>query len=127
MISGVVTSDREATIRVLVRGARGQEAEVEAVIDTGFTGFLTLPARLIANLVLSFAGTTRAALADGSEVAMDVFEASVLWDDLEHDVVVLAAEGVALVGMALLSGYRVTLEVESGGSVRIEALSGAAG
>jgi clan AA aspartic protease len=127
MISGVVTSNREATIRVLVRGARGQEAEVEAVIDTGFTGFLTLPARLIANLVLSFTGTTRAALADGSEVAMDVFEASVLWDDLERDVVVLAAEGVALVGMALLSGYRVTLEVEGGGSVRIEALSGAAG
>ena len=123
MIIGVVTSNREATIRVLVRGARGQEAEVEAVIDTGFTGFLTLPAQFIANLALSFAGTTRAALADGSEVAMDVFEASVLWDNLERDVVVLAAEGVALVGMALLSGYRVTLEVEGGGSVRIEALS----
>jgi hypothetical protein len=29
MITGVVTSNREATIRVLVRGARGQEAEVE--------------------------------------------------------------------------------------------------
>jgi clan AA aspartic protease len=123
MITGIVTSNREAIIRVLVRGAHGQEAQVEAVIDTGFTGFLTLPAQLIASLALSFAGTTRAALADGSEVAMDVFEASVLWDNLERDVVVLAAEGVALVGMALLSGYRVTLEVEGGGSVRIEALS----
>jgi predicted aspartyl protease len=62
-------------------------------------------------------------LADGREVAMDVFEASVLWDNLERDVVVLEAEGVPLVGMALLSGYRVTLEVQGGGSVRIEALS----
>jgi clan AA aspartic protease len=123
MITGVVTSNREATIRVLVRGVYGQEAEVEAVIDTGFTGFLTLPAGLIASLALSFAGTTRAALADGREVAMDVFETSVLWDNLERDVVVLEAEGVALVGMALLSGYRVTLEVQGGGSVRIEALS----
>jgi clan AA aspartic protease len=123
MIIGVVTSNREAIIGVLVRGVRGQEAQVEAVIDTGFSGFLTLPARLIASLALSFAGTTRAALADGSEVGMDVFEATVLWDNQERDVVVLAAEGVALVGMALLSGYRVTLEVEGGGSVRIEALS----
>jgi predicted aspartyl protease len=39
MITGVVTSSREAVIHVLVRGAHEQEAEVEAVIDTGFTGF----------------------------------------------------------------------------------------
>jgi predicted aspartyl protease len=43
---------------VLAHGAHGQDAEVEAVIDTGCTGFLTLPARLIAMLGLSFAGTT---------------------------------------------------------------------
>jgi clan AA aspartic protease len=122
MITGVVTSSREAVIHVLVRGAHDQEAEVEAVIDTGFTGFLTLPARLIARLGLPFAGTTRAALADGSEVSMDVFEATVLWGDQDRGVVVLAAEGAALVGMALLSGYRVTLEVQDRGAVRIELL-----
>lgn len=123
MISGVVTSNREAVIRVLVRGARGQEAQVEGVIDTGFTGFLTLPARLIATLALPFAGTTRAVLADGSEVPMDVFEATVIWDDQERGVVALATEGAGLVGMALLSGYRLTLDVEDGGPVSIEALS----
>ena len=123
MMSGVVTSNREAVIRVLVRGARGQEAQVEGVIDTGFTGFLTLSAGLIATLALSFAGTTRAALADANEVPMDVFEAIVLWDNQERGVVTLAAEGAALVGLALLSGYRVTLNVEDGGSVSIEALS----
>lgn len=122
MITGIVTANREAVIHVLVRGARGQEAQVEAVIDTGFTGFLTLPAGLIATLALSFAGTTRAALADGSEVSMDVFEATVLWDNQERRVVVLAGEAVALVGMALLFGYRVTLDVKDGGAVRIEAL-----
>lgn len=85
MITGVVTSNREAIIRMLVHGTREQEAQVEAVIDTGFTGFLTLPARLIATLTLSFAGTTRAALADGSEVSIDVFDASVLWDSQERE------------------------------------------
>jgi clan AA aspartic protease len=122
MMIGVVTSSREAVVRVLVRGAPAQEAQIEAVIDTGFTGFLTLPAQLIATLALSFAGTTRAALADGSEVPMDVFDAIVLWDNQERRVVVLAAKGAALVGMAMLSGHRVTLDVEDGGSVSIEAL-----
>ena len=51
---------------------------MEAVIDTGFTGFLTLSARLIASLALRFAGATRAALADGSEMDTDVFEAAPL-------------------------------------------------
>jgi clan AA aspartic protease len=123
MITGVVTSNREAVMRILVRGTHGQEASIEAVIDTGFTGLLMLPAELVASLALSFAGTTRATLADGSEVSLDVFEATVLWDNLVRDVVVLEAESTALVGMALLSGYRVTLEVEDGGAVRIEPLS----
>jgi clan AA aspartic protease len=123
MIIGVMTANREAVIHMLVRGSRGQERQVEAVIDTGFTGFLTLPVELITDLALSFAGTTQATLGDGSEVHMDAFEATVLWDHQERSVVVLAAEGGALVGMAMLSGYRVTLEVKDGGSVIIEALS----
>ena len=123
MMTGQVTPNREAVIRVLVRGPRGQEAQVEAVIDTGFNGFLTLPAQLIADLALPFAGTTRAALGDGSEVQMDVFEAAVLWDNQERGVVVLAAEGGALVGMSMLSGYRITLDVKDGGTVIIEVLS----
>jgi predicted aspartyl protease len=42
MITGAVKSD-EARIRVKVRGRRGREQEVEAVIDSGYTGALTLP------------------------------------------------------------------------------------
>ena len=75
-MTGFVTSNREAVIRVLVRGSDGQEARVEAVIDTGFTGFLTLPEGLIGNLTLAFAGTTRATLGDGSEVPIDALEAT---------------------------------------------------
>lgn len=123
MITGFVTSNREAVIRIVVRGSRSQETQVEAVIDTGFNGFLTLPSPFIANLALPFAGTTRATLGDGSEAHLDVFEATILWDNQERDLVVFAAEGAALVGMSMLSGYRVTLEIEDGGAVTIEALS----
>ena len=43
MIAGVVTADREAHIRVTVRGPVVQEQQVEAVIDRGFDGWLSLP------------------------------------------------------------------------------------
>ena len=39
MISGVVNSDLEATVRLLIRGPGGQEQEIDAVIDTGSTAF----------------------------------------------------------------------------------------
>jgi clan AA aspartic protease len=123
MITGLVTSNREAVICVLVRGPQGKGTQIEAIIDTGFNGFLTLPPQFIADLALPFAGTTRAALGDGSEVQMDVFEATVLWDNQERSVVSLGAEGGALLGMSMLSGYRITLDVKDGGTVIIEVLS----
>jgi len=123
MIRGVITPNREAIVRIGVRGSDGQKAQMDAVIDTGFNGFLTLPAQLIADLALPFAGATRAMLAEGREVSIDVFEVTVLWDDQERSIVALATKGSTLVGMALLFGKRVTLDVEDAGSVTIEALA----
>ena len=51
MITGAVKSD-EARVRLTVKGQRGRVQEVEAVIDSGFTGALTLPPALIATLGL---------------------------------------------------------------------------
>ena len=73
-------------------------------------------------LGLAFAGTTRATLGDGSAVSIDVFEATVLWDNYVRLVTVLAAEGGALVGMSMLFGYRLILEGTDGGAVQIETL-----
>ena len=52
MITGVVNALLDATIRVRVSGPTGQELELEAVVDTGFSGFLTLPPGSIAELGL---------------------------------------------------------------------------
>ena len=43
MITGTVTSDREAVISLEVIGLDDGRQTVAAVIDTGFNGFLTLP------------------------------------------------------------------------------------
>ena len=52
MISGTVTEDHEAVVRLAVFGKAGQREPIEAVVDTGFTGWLSLPRSLINDLEL---------------------------------------------------------------------------
>jgi clan AA aspartic protease len=122
VITGVITADREATLRLSAFGPSGQEQEIEATIDTGFNGFLTLPASSVATLGLPYHSQTVATLGDGSHVLLRLYEASVDWEGRARDVLVLEADGGPLVGMDLLYGSRMTLDIVDGGLVTIEPL-----
>ena len=123
MISGQVTA-REGRIRLKVRGPTGQEREIEAVIDTGYTAFLALPPALVASLRLRWKSIGRGILADGSECLFDVYAGSVVWDGTERRVLIDEADTDPLVGMALMSGYELKMQVRSGGKVVIKRLTG---
>jgi len=105
-----------------VQGPAGKQTEVEAAIDTGFNGFLTLPEDTINALALRLQGTRSATLAEGSTVVLDVYRATILWHGQARAVQALAAEGGSLIGMSLLYGNRVTLDIVIDGPVTIEAL-----
>ena len=122
MITGKVTANREAVIKLEVIGPTKQTQQVETVIDTGFNGHLTLPSNLINRLKLQFVGNRRATLGDGNIVVLDVYLGKVLWHNRERDVLVLQAGGGSLVGMSLLYGNRVMLDVVDGGDVIIDTL-----
>jgi clan AA aspartic protease len=122
MITGVVNAYREAIIRLPIRGSTGQEQEIEAVVDTGFDGWLTLPTSMIAALGLAWRGRGRAILADGSESLFDTYEVEVIWDSQPRQIPVDAIEADSLVGMSLLYGYNLHIQVVDGGSVTIDAL-----
>jgi clan AA aspartic protease len=122
MIIGVVNANREATIRLVVHGANGQSQEIEAVIDTGFTGFLTLPSSLIALLGLSWLGRQQAMLADGVVRLFDVYGATVIWDGQLRTVETDSADTEPLLGMGMIYGHDLRIQVVSGGTVTIEAL-----
>jgi predicted aspartyl protease len=47
MMMGNVNSRREAIIQFAVLGENNQRQAIKAVIDTGYTGFLTLPSAII--------------------------------------------------------------------------------
>lgn len=122
MIAGIVTAYREAVIPVTVRGFEEQEQDVEAVIDTGFDGWLTLPALQIATLRLPWRRRGRAMLADGNEALFDVYEATVIWDGRLRRIAVDCVDSDPLVGMSLLDGHELTVQVIDGGRVGIKAL-----
>jgi clan AA aspartic protease len=120
MIKGIVTPSRQARIRLTVLSSGVQRYDVDALVDTGFNLFLTLPAATIATLALPFALRTQASLADGSLVQLDCYGVTVDWDGQPRAILVVSADGGPLVGMSLLYGCRVTLDVVDGGPVTIE-------
>jgi clan AA aspartic protease len=123
MITGVVTDRREAVIRLRVHGPAGQDQEIEAIIDTGFDGWLSLPSSIVGQLGLIWRQRGRVLLADGSESIFDIYEATVDWDGEARRIAVDEAETIPLIGMSLLEGYELIVQVQGGGKVALRALS----
>ena len=122
MITGTVNAYREPIVGVTISGTAEQEIKVEAVIDTGFDGSLSLPPALIALLGLAWRRRGRAILADGSESIFDIHEAMIVWDGQPRRVAVDAADTDPLLGMSLLDGCELTIQAIIGGKVAIRKL-----
>jgi clan AA aspartic protease len=122
MIHGVVSRNREATISLVVVNENRQTKLITAVIDTGYTGFLSLPSEIITELNLSWTGIDRGTLGDGSEVTFEVYAAKVIWDGEYRDIPINEAETDPLVGISLLYGYDLHIQTVEGGNVTIKLL-----
>ncbi|TRU38619.1 MAG: hypothetical protein EWV78_04770 [Microcystis aeruginosa Ma_MB_F_20061100_S20D] len=72
-MEGVVNLRREATLRIVVGNSNRQLQAVDAVIDTGFNGFLSLPSTIIATLNLPWSGSDFVTLGDGGETYFDLY------------------------------------------------------
>jgi clan AA aspartic protease len=123
MIVGVVTADHQAVIHLSVRGPAGQETAIDAIIDTGFDGWLSLPSSIIVSLDLTWRERGRALLADGSESVFDIYEGVVLWDGQALRIPVHEADTTPLVGMSLFRGYELIIQNQPGGKVSIRSLT----
>jgi clan AA aspartic protease len=121
MIIGIIQA-REPLIRLTIRGSRGRQQEIEAVVDTGYTGWLTLSPDVIAALHLSWQTFGRGVLADGSVSTFDVYQAKVVWDGRLRRAFVDEVDATPLVGMALLRGYEYKMQVRARGKVTIKRL-----
>jgi clan AA aspartic protease len=122
MMQGVMNQRCEATLAIVVGNPSGQRQVVDAVIDTGFNGFLTLPSAIITALDLPWNASDIVTLGDGSETLFDLYAATIIWDGQYLEIDIAESETEPLIGMALLYGYRLQIDAIKGGIVKIETL-----
>lgn len=119
MICGIVNAELQPTISLVVRGSKGVEKVIEAVVDTGFNGFLSLPEEIVSELDLPRKSGGIAILADGREADLENFEATVIWNGCPARILVDQANIFPLVGMELCAGQELSIAVVNGGRVTI--------
>ncbi len=122
MLTGTVNANREARVKLSVRAPDGRQREVEAILDSGFNGSLTLPADIVEALGLPWRTHSRFTLANGRDEHLDIYAANVVWAGVERRVLIEATGNVPLLGMALLEDHEVRFRVVDDGFVQITAL-----
>jgi clan AA aspartic protease len=103
MTGGVDDSGR-ALVRIRLKNPTdATEAELDAWIDTGFTGELVLPRQNVTSLGLPLGPCVMARLADGSDVQLDTYTCLVEWFDEWKRIEVVVNDGqFPLLGIGLL-------------------------
>ena len=80
-----------------------------------------MPLSFVSDLELAFVGTSQLILANGSMDTFDVHRVSVRWGGRIREVEAHVSDGDALIGMRMLVGYNLNMDVEPGGRVTIRA------
>jgi predicted aspartyl protease len=123
VITGTVTAIREAVLILPVYDANGQAQSGITIVDTGFTGWLTLPPNRIAALGLAWKRSAHAILADGNTILTNVYEDLIEWDGQSLPVPVVEADADSLVGMSLMYGYELVMPIVDGGIFTLRHMS----
>ncbi len=105
------------SISILMHRSGGEDLEVEALMDSGFSGEFALPMSVVEDLGLEYAQGHIVVLADGSYHHVETFKGSVFFADEWHDVLVYSTGGGPAVGMRLLRGAKISFEAIPEGSI----------
>lgn len=121
MMTGNVRA-RHVLVPITFRLSTLPDITLEFVVDTGFTGILTLPPDTVVAMGLPFLHRIPAQLADGSFVEVSIHSATILWQGIAMEVTVLATGERPLLGTALLDGNELVAQFQEGGLVTIDEL-----
>ncbi len=118
MIRGKVSGDQQALVTVDILDDEGLLQPIEVVLDTGFTGYLTLPSDSIQELGLPSVGRRTFELANGELFEFEAYLAAVSWHGRLSDALVLKSDSAPLLGMTLLWRSRMFVEcLETGEAI----------
>ena len=122
-MTGRVNGDLQAWLTVEIVTPSGQPRPIEVALDTGFNGQIALPAITIQRLELSEESSRLAITATGDRVRLTTYYSTMMWHGEPRFIEVVEADSEPLLGMELLLGNRVTLDVLEGGPVTSYPLS----
>ncbi|MCX5981527.1 MAG: clan AA aspartic protease [Nostocales cyanobacterium LacPavin_0920_SED1_MAG_38_18] len=112
--------DSKAIVPVIFRLSTQRDFSINFIIDTGFNDHLTLPPQAVSAMNLPLYSTTLARLADGRETLLSIHLATIVWDNREKVVPILASGFKPLLGTALMAGYHLEIDFEENGLVSLE-------
>ena len=123
MISGAVESVGaigshpvwKPRVVIPISNGTGGERDAKFTVDTGFTGWLTLPYDVIVDLGLLWQGTRAYTLADGSEAETDLYLAFFA----SSPIVVHQINDEPLLGAVMMNECRLTVDFWEGGCVTV--------
>ena len=122
MIHGHISQDLDLIVPVYVLDQNGYAHRLEAAVDTGFTGELSLPAHRINDLGLVPRAPLEFTLANAVTESFDTYHGSMLWHGSRVEVRVVAAEGTPLIGVGLLRDNLLTAAIAYNGAITISPL-----
>ena len=94
--------------------------QCDVILDTGFTGWLTLPEQVIRELGLRKTGNYFATLASGEVEQFDYYVTGMVWHGRLRWIEVLQSIDQSLPGMELLRENWITMLARDGGDVIIQ-------
>jgi clan AA aspartic protease len=114
MIRGLVGKENRPLIPLVVGWNRGVQ-EIPAMVDTGFSGELKIPSRMIDELGLKITHAQPVLLADGTNMTMRASLAFVTMEGITHEVSALISNGPPVVGGTLLKrfGYKLIVDYKT--------------
>ena len=110
------------TVPIELKGETEAPKTIDALLDSGFTGAVSLPQRVVKDLKLKWSGEHSVTLADASEVSVDLYEGIVDFAGRQYRCAILSTGDVPTVGMHLMQQARICFEAVPGGDVSLEPL-----
>ena len=124
MITGNVNLLRLPTIAVALIAGNGQRRTIEAHLDTGFSGDLTLPKVAIEQLQFPLLDRVNYVTGNGMKL-FNVYDGIIHWRGGIRYVSVLETEIFPVVGVGLLWDNNLSIDFKHGGAVTITELNDA--
>ncbi|MFL5330128.1 MAG: hypothetical protein ACJ8C4_14600 [Gemmataceae bacterium] len=93
-MKGTVDGAGRALIGIEIDAPPHTPTTIQAWIDTGFTGELALPQKIIDDMGLTHSGSVAAVLADGTQIALKTYTCIVMWFGQARQLEVVATPAI---------------------------------